>query len=399
MTKEQVIIGGIQINQPDDVFEMSIAELKQLVQTAGGQVVAQVTQKREIIDQKTLFGKGKVSEIKKLLEDFKVTTFVINDSITPRQRVLLEEILEVKVIDRTQLILDIFALHATSKAGKLQVGLAQIEYLLPQLSSLTRDLSRLGGGIGTRGPGETKLEQDRRVLAKQKSKIQMDLAKLEKHRELIRKKRQSTKVLQIGLIGYTNAGKSTLLNQVTSAKTLAEDKLFATLDPLTKQFNFEEGLQATLTDTVGFIQDLPTTLIEAFKSTLEESKEMDILLHIVDMTSPMRVRQEETVLNLLKELKMDKIPRLTIYTKQDLSSDFIPTLYPNICVSKDDINLKQKVHDAIKSLLVNVWSPYKKEIPIEESYLIAQIKQKTLVVDEEYDEDKNKFLLKGYKRS
>lgn len=397
MNEEKVLVGGVLLNNDnEELFFNSLNELKQLVSTAFGKVITQVYQKRDAIDSKTIFGKGKILEIQEIIKDNDIETFVVNQEISPRQRANLEEILLIKVIDRTQLILDIFALHAKSKTGKLQVELAQIKYLLPQLSSMGHDLSKLGGGIGTRGPGETKLEQNRRVLSKNLTKIKHELDKIEQQRDLVRKNRQKNDVFQIGLVGYTNAGKSTLLNILTSANTLEENKLFATLDPLTRKYQFQCGLKATITDTVGFIQDLPTLLVESFKSTLEESQEMDVLLHVVDSSNPMRKQQEETVLQILEELELEDKPILTIYTKKDLCDDFVPTLYPNVIISKTEHKVCEKIEFAILELLKHYWQEFTKEVSLQDSYQINQIKETNFIVSDEFDEESLKYYLSGY---
>ena len=394
---ERVLIGSVNTEQDQLQAQTSLAELRLLVQTAGGEVIREVVQNLPQLNAKTLFGSGKVQEIKHEVDINEIDTVVVNQSLTPRQRIILEEALEVKVIDRTQLILDIFALHAQSKIGKLQVELAQIEYMLPQLSSLTSDLSRLGGGIGTRGPGETKLEHDRRVLNKQKSHLKKELAKMTKHRALLAQDKKRNQLLKVGLVGYTNAGKTTLLNQVTAAEAMAADKLFATLDPLTRQFNFATGLQATLTDTVGFIQDLPTTLIEAFKSTLEESQQMDFLLHVVDANNPNREQQEQTVLKILHDLKIEHTPILTVYTKTDLAPDFQPTLFPYVAINNKQKNVKEHLQQAIIKVLADTWTPFTAEITIAESYQLAKLKQHALVTKEEFDESTNTYHVQGYR--
>lgn len=295
--KEKVIIVGVETEENQRYFAESMKELEQLIDTAAGEVVYRLTQKRPQVDRQTLIGKGKLQELTQLADAYEADLVIFNHELTPRQSQLITDAVGAPVIDRVQLILDIFAMRARSKEGKLQVELAQLQYLLPRLAGQGESLSRLGGGIGTRGPGETKLETDRRHIRNKILGVKRELKAVEAHRERNRQKRQSSEVFQIGLIGYTNAGKSTILNLLTQAESYAKDQLFATLDPLTKKWRFAEGFELTVTDTVGFIQDLPTQLIDAFHSTLEESQGMDLLLHVVDASSSDRILQEQTVLD------------------------------------------------------------------------------------------------------
>ncbi len=305
---EKVILVGVETEENYTRFEGSMKELKNLTKTAEGEVVFSLIQKRPKIDQKTVIGKGKIEELLQLVDAYEADLVIFNHELTPRQNQLIVEALGVKVIDRVQLILDIFAMRARSKEGKLQVELAQLNYLLPRLIGQGKQLSRLGGGIGTRGPGETKLESDRRHIRNKITAIKRELKEVTAHRERSRQKRQSSDLFQIGLIGYTNAGKSTILNLLTTAGTYSEDQLFATLDPLTKKWQLPQGMIVTITDTVGFIQDLPTQLIEAFQSTLEESRSMDLLLHVVDASAEDRLQHEQTVVELLNDLDLEQIP-------------------------------------------------------------------------------------------
>ena len=328
-THEKVILVGVETEKNYQTFSASMEELANLTETANGEVVFVLTQKRPQVDRQTVIGKGKLEELIQLTDAYEADLVIFNHELTPRQNQLLSEALAVRVIDRVQLILDIFALRARSKEGKLQVELAQLDYLLPRLAGQGKQLSRLGGGIGTRGPGETKLESDRRHIRNKILGIRRELKEVTAHRERSRQKRQNSELFQIGLIGYTNAGKSTILNMLTTAGTYSEDQLFATLDPLTKKWQLPQGMEVTLTDTVGFIQDLPTQLIEAFQSTLEESRTMDLLLHVVDASAPDRLQHERTVQTLMKELALENIPCLTVYNKRDQvdSKEFVPTLF------------------------------------------------------------------------
>lgn len=394
---ERVMICGVQTNQLDEVFNESMAELRNLVETAHGTVIAEMVQHRHQVDQRTIIGSGKLQDMKAIVEHEDIETVIFNQSLTPRQSQHLEAALQVKIIDRVQLILDIFAMRAQSKTGQLQVELAQIDYLLPRLAGEGGNLSRLGGGIGTRGPGETKLETDRRHLRRKMTQIRSELRAVESHRKRNRKKRSESEVVQIGLVGYTNAGKSTLLSNLTQTDTYIKDELFATLDPLTKRWTLLDGLRTTVTDTVGFIQDLPTELIEAFQSTLEESRQMDVLFHVVDASSPTRDLQEKTVVQLLHDLDMDHIPMLTIYNKADLVDDlFTPTLYPSVLLSAKSEDAAQKIIPALEGLLQQKWEAFEFHIAPQEAYKMAKLAQTALISQQEFDEEGQFYSVSGY---
>jgi len=300
--------------------QFSMEELVSLAETAGVEVVGTAMQHRDTPDSKWFVGKGKAQEIKALAASLEATTAIFDQELSGAQVRNLEEALDLKIIDRTQLILDIFAGRAKTREGILQVELAQLSYLLPRLSGHGKNLSRLGGGIGTRGPGETKLETDRRHIRNRINELKHQLETVTKHRNLHRERRRKTGAVQVALVGYTNAGKSTLLRQLTAADVLAEDKLFATLDPTSRALALPSGKEVLLTDTVGFIQNLPHDLVAAFRATLEEANEADLLLHVVDCASPMRERQMKVVEEVLETLGAGGKPVLTVYNKIDKCS-------------------------------------------------------------------------------
>lgn len=399
--KEKVIIVGVETEQNQRYFTESMAELSKLTNTASGEVVFTLTQKRLQVDRQTIIGKGKLQELIQQADAHEADLIIFNHEMTPRQSQLVSEAVGIPIIDRVQLILDIFAMRARSKEGKLQVELAQLEYLLPRLAGQGKSLSRLGGGIGTRGPGETKLETDRRHIRNKILGVKRELKAVEAHRARNRQKRQSSEIFQIGLIGYTNAGKSTILNLLTQADTYSKDQLFATLDPLTKKWRFAEGFEITVTDTVGFIQDLPTQLIDAFHSTLEESQSMDLLLHVVDASSPDRILQEQTVLQLMAELKMEEMPVLTVYNKADQIDPalFTPSLFPNVLISAQSTDGKEKLVQAIKQQLLELMVPYTLFVPSQDGQTLSALRRQTLVLKEHFVEEKNGYEVKGFAKS
>ncbi len=314
--QEKVILVGVSVYENDDT-EQSLEELEELAKTAGAVTIAKVIQNRDRIHPGTYIGKGKIEEVRMLAEELNATSIVCDDELTPAQLRNLEDALQLKVIDRTVMILDIFAGRASTKEGKIQVELAQLRYRATRLTGLGKSLSRLGGGIGTRGPGEKKLEVDRRLINDRISWLKKELDQIKQARETLRVKRTQNAVPVVAIVGYTNAGKSTLLNTLTNAGILAEDKLFATLDPTTRNLELQSGQQILLTDTVGFIRKLPHHLIEAFRSTLEEAKYADIILHVVDISNPQVDKQMHIVYETLQNLEVKDKPVITAFNKID----------------------------------------------------------------------------------
>ena len=312
---EKVILLGVDVG--DDTKE-SMKELAELVDTAGATVLDSIIQSRERIHPGTYLGKGKIEEVRERIERLDATGVVCDDELTPAQLRNLEDLLDTKVMDRTMVILDIFAKRATTSEGKIQVELAQLKFSAARLIGLRSSLSRLGGGIGTRGPGEKKLEMDRRLIHERISQLKAELKKVESHRELIRKSRDENLAFNVAIVGYTNAGKSTLLNKLTDANILAEDKLFATLDPTTRKLKLGSGQEILVTDTVGFIRKLPHHLIEAFKSTLEEAKYANLLVHMVDASNEEASSQMLVVYDTLRSLDVVDKDIITVFNKTDL---------------------------------------------------------------------------------
>lgn len=315
-TEERIILVGVALSERDDTQE-SLDELEELAKTAGAVTVAKVIQNRESLHPGTYIGKGKIEEVRELIHELDATGVVCDDELSPAQLKNLEMELDTKVIDRTVMILDIFANHASTREGKIQVELAQLKYRSSRLVGLGKSLSRLGGGIGTRGPGEKKLEVDRRLIRDRISQLGRELNDVKQARETTRKQRSKNPVPVIAIVGYTNAGKSTLLNKLTNAGVLEEDKLFATLDPTTRNLTLESGQQILLTDTVGFIRKLPHHLIDAFRSTLEEAKYADIILHVVDSANESAYNQMHIVYETLENLGVKDKTIITAFNKQD----------------------------------------------------------------------------------
>ncbi len=338
--QERAFLVGVDSKESSNGWSIdsSLEELSYLAKTAGAEVVGRMAQKLGRPSLTYYLGRGKLEELIKLREECNYTVVIFNDELLPRQQRNLEEVLDVKVIDRTALILDIFARRAQTREGQLQVELAQHQYLLPRLAGQWSHLERLGGGIGTRGPGESQLETDRRLIRRRIGRLQTQIEAVRRHRELYRQKRRQSGIPVVALVGYTNAGKSTLLNALSQASVLVEDKLFSTLDPVTRRLSLPQGKQLLLTDTVGFIHKLPPSIVAAFRATLEELTEADLLLHVVDITHDDAAEQFQTVQEILAELGLDNKPQLTVLNKMDL-----------IAANKDEMN-NLALNKAVKPL-------------------------------------------------
>lgn len=385
--KERVILVGVSEQDGDDA-EDSLAELAELVKTAGASVAGTLIQKRELIHPGTYVGTGKVAEIAELLEHTGATGIVCDDELSPAQLKNLETMLNTKVMDRTLIILDIFAARATTSEGKIQVELAQLKYRLSRLTGLGRSMSRLGGGIGTRGPGEKKLEIDRRLINDRIAQLNRELKEVVKHREIARAKRERNAVPVVAIVGYTNAGKSTLLNHLTDAEVLEEDKLFATLDPTTRMLELEGHQQVLLTDTVGFIRKLPHHLIEAFKSTLEEAKYADYIIHVVDASNPQRDKQIYIVYETLDHLGVKNKKILTLFNKIDIRTDDDPLQDFRadhvLQISATENAGLDAVKDVLQEMLREDKIYIERVIPYAQAGVLQLVRNKGELVSEEY---------------
>lgn len=385
--KERVILVGVSDQDGDDA-EDSLAELAELVKTAGASVAGTLIQKRELIHPGTYVGTGKVAEIAELLEHTGATGIVCDDELSPAQLKNLETMLNTKVMDRTLIILDIFAARATTSEGKIQVELAQLKYRLSRLTGLGRSMSRLGGGIGTRGPGEKKLEIDRRLINDRIAQLNRELKEVVKHREIARAKRERNAVPVVAIVGYTNAGKSTLLNHLTDAEVLEEDKLFATLDPTTRMLELEGHQQVLLTDTVGFIRKLPHHLIEAFKSTLEEAKYADYIIHVVDASNPQRDKQMYIVYETLDHLGVKNKKILTLFNKIDIRTDDDPLQDFRadhvLQISATENAGLDAVKDVLQEMLREDKIYIERVIPYAQAGVLQLVRNKGELVSEEY---------------
>jgi len=388
---ERILLAGVSLGNEEETIE-SLSELAELTKTAGGEVVRTVWQNREQIHPGTYVGKGKLSEIKHIIEEDNIDAVVCDDELSPAQLRNLNEYLDIKVLDRTIMILDIFAMRARTSEGKIQVELAQLKYRSSRLVGLRSSLSRLGGGIGTRGPGEKKLEMDRRIIRERISALNRELEGIKKSRSVARKKRLESKMPLACIVGYTNAGKSTLLNELTGAGVLSEDKLFATLDATTRVYEYEDGQEILLTDTVGFINKLPHHLIDAFRSTLEEAKYADIILHVVDISNPDYAHHMDVVYDTLNLLDVKDKPVITVYNKVDKLSDDIT----NGKDAKSDVTIRisARNHEGfdtllneIKNLLNNRMVYVEKVVPYSEAGKIQNIRSRGRLLYEEYTEE------------
>ncbi len=344
---EKVILVGVRLDNGEDE-ESLLDELEELVKTAGGVVAGRIIQSRDQFHPATYIGKGKLDEIRILIDELDATGIVCDDELSPAQLKNLEDELNTKVMDRTMVILDIFAARANTSEGKIQVEMAQLKYRMTRLSGFGKALSRLGGGIGTRGPGEKKIETDRRIIRERISRLSVQLKEIEQHRQTIRKKRKNISTPIAAIVGYTNAGKSTLLNKLTDAGVLSEDKLFATLDPTTRALIIPDGEKVLLTDTVGFIRKLPHHLIEAFKSTLQEAKFADIIIHVVDSSNPDMDKHIKTVYEILESLEVGDKPIITLYNKSDLVQSSICGVDPK---AKQTIKISAKTGEGLDIFL------------------------------------------------
>ena len=386
---EKVILVAVSTGHEEDAQE-SLDELEELVSTAGAVVVGRVVQNLEHINNTTYVGTGKVKEIKDLIWETDADAIVCDDELSPAQYKNLEDDLEVKVMDRTLIILDLFAGRAKTAEGKIQVELAQLRYRSTRLIGM-RNLSRQGGGIGTRGPGEKKLEVDRRLIRNRISQLKEQVSEMENHRQVTRAKRQDNPVPVVAIVGYTNAGKSTLLNTVTNAEVLEEDKLFATLDPTTRNYKLPDGQEVLLTDTVGFIRKLPHHLIDAFRSTLEEAKYSDIIIHVVDASNPSMDKNVHAVYETLDNLGVKDKTIITVFNKEDkletkpILRDFKADYVVHGAIKKgigiDDIN--EAIENAVKSMRVL----YENVFTYAEAGKTGLIRKYGQLLEEEYKED------------
>jgi GTP-binding protein HflX len=388
--EERLILVGIAVDSTDFVT-ISLDELQELIYTAGANMVGRVIQNREAPHPGTYLGSGKLAELRELIEQTGATGIVCDDELSPAQIRNMEDILDTKIMDRTLVILDIFAKRASTHEGKIQVELAQLRYRATRLVGMRRSLSRLGGGIGTRGPGEKKLEVDRRLIQKRIGQLKAELKNVEMHRDITRQKRSQNSVPVVALVGYTNAGKSTLFNYLTDAGVLEEDKLFATLDPAVRQIELEDGQQVLLTDTVGFIHKLPHHLVEAFRSTLEEAKYADIILHVVDCSSMQMELYMQVVYETLEQLGVGNKPIITVFNKTDLLEEEI--------ILKDHraehtVQISAKTGRNVETLLELIGKQLRqnqifveKVFHYEQAGLIQLIRQYGQLIKEEYTED------------
>ena len=388
---ERAILVGVERSGSSWPIEESMAELERLADTAGAKVVGVFTQRKEKPDAAFFLGKGKVNELSMEIQNLEATLLILDDELTPSQQHNLERLLGVKVIDRTALILDIFAQRARSREGKMQVELAQLRYNLPRLTGQGLSLSRLGGGIGTRGPGETKLEVDRRRIYSKIHDIEAQIDSMKKSRSLHRQRRKESQFPLVALVGYTNAGKSTLLNKLTGSEVFAEDKLFATLDTTTRYLQLPEKQEILLTDTVGFIQKLPHTLVKAFRATLEEVQEADLLLHVVDCSNENVEAQIEAVVAVLKELEADEKPVLYVFNKADQMDN--PHVRERLLHGWGGVFVSARTGENLEALERCIEGYFKESqvrmtllIPYDEGAAVTRLHQLNAVLETAYEE-------------
>ena len=388
---ERVILVGADLGQSGMDIEACLDELDDLVKTAGAVSVGKISQKRDRIHAGQYLGKGKIEEIGMMADALDATGIVFDDELSPSQIRNLERMLQIKIMDRTMVILDIFAARALSKEGKIQVELAQLKYRLSRLSGIGASMSRLGGGIGTRGPGEKKLETDRRYIKNRISELKKELEEVRVHRELLRNQRGKIGYPVVSLVGYTNAGKSTILNTLTQAGVLEEDKLFATLDTTTRHVALPGGSSVYLTDTVGFIQKLSHHLVQAFKATLEELKYADILLHVVDASNANRSEHIEVVYKTLKELGCEDKPVITVFNKMDKEIE-LPLPVDNICAETVKICAKDKVDlnnmlEIIEGVMQTFRHSIRVLIPYTQGSLLSMVHERCEIITEVYKDE------------
>lgn len=390
--KEKYIEIAVTDGYDMDAVKSSLDELARLLDTAGAESVHQLTQTMESPSPATYIGKGKIDELREFIDAFDADGVISDDELTPAQMGNLEQALNVKVIDRTMLILDIFAQHATTREGKIQVEMAQLQYKSSRLSgSAGVAMSRLGGGIGTRGPGESKLETDRRRIRDRISSLRKQLKEMEKNRENTRKSREKNQIPVFAIVGYTNAGKSTLLNALTGSSVLEEDALFATLDPTTRRMDLGDGWQILLTDTVGFISKLPHNLIDAFHSTLEEAKYADYIIHVIDSSDPSLERNMDVVYKTLNNLQITGKPILTVFNKDDIAENAHP-LFDRHADLSVHISAKtgqgiDQLKKAMKKLLLSDMTQIKEVIPYTEGSRLEKLHETGHIIKEEYRPD------------
>lgn len=390
--KEKFILIHVEAQKELLSVENSLKELEELINTSGGIVVSTITQNLDAQNTKHYVGKGKIEEIKDALELFEADGIVCNHELSSVQLRVLNEMLNCRVLDRTQVVLDIFAQRASSKEGKLQVELAQLKYARAHIAGMGINMSRQGGGIGTRGPGEKKIETDRRLIDDRITDIQRELKAVVTDRSTRRQAHSKNTTPVVSMVGYTNAGKSTLLNKLTNAQVLAEDMLFATLDTTMRKVTLNGGSNIHFIDTVGFIQKLPTTLIQAFKSTLEELQYADILVHIVDGSSKIRDEQMETVYQTLKELECLDIPIITVFNKCDRDDFIMPTPIDRYATETVLVSAKKGVNiDELKDKIELVLKSFRQNVeiilPYSEGTLLGSIHDKCEIISEEYREN------------